>query len=115
MPPAKVKLTGCGDVVTAPFVARIRELGNNVMVTLATGPHCVMATVCPATVKDPTLLDGLLFAAADQLTVLPEAVAVTQDEFELAAGPGQVLVLGVTTIVPEPPATGTVRLVGLSV
>jgi hypothetical protein len=49
------------------------------------------------------------------LTVLPEADAVAQDEFELAVGLPHVLPLGVTEIVPDPPPAATVRLIVFSV
>ena len=114
-PPEKVRLTGCGVVVRVPFVPKIRELGNRLIVTLTTVPDWLIATVCPATLKDPTLLLELLFALTDQATASPETVALAQDTLELAVGLPQGDPLGVTVIVPDPPAAPTLRLLGLNV
>ena len=98
-----------------PFVPRIRELGNRLIVTVITVPDWVITTVCPATLKDPILVLEPLLALTDQATASPETVAVAQDTLELAVRLPQLVPLGVTVIVPDPPADATFRLVVSSV
>ena len=98
-----------------PFVPKIRELGNRLIVTVTTVPDWLIETVCPAMFKDPTLLLDPLLALTDQATASPDTVVLAQDTLELAVGLPQLVPLGVTVIVPDPPAAPALRLLVLSV
>jgi hypothetical protein len=109
-----VRLTDCGVVVRLPFVPKVSELGNTVIVKTAGVADCAIITVWPAIVNDPFLLCVPAFAVTDQFTVLPEAAAVAHGTLELTGTTGQVVTLGVTNIVPEEAALPSVRLVAFN-